>query len=322
MAADVVRLGLVGVGRWGRNYLRTIAGLDGVQLAAVASRNPNTAALVLPDCRVENEWQALIAAKDVDAIIVVTPPATHAAIVVAALQAAKPVLVEKPLAQSRADAQLIRSSLGDGTAIVMVDHIHLFHPAFRALQREAAVLGPIRSINSAAGNRGPYRPDVPTLWDWAPHDLAMLLTLVPGPAVPKGAVRLDAQPVEGATAERIAVELELAGGIPVRFQISTLDERHRWFAVAFDSCTLVFRDRGPDKLVRFAPQADIHSGGGMPIAVSDELPLTRAVRDFIRSVRDRDFDRTSIELGLTIVDLIEEIEVLLGAQDGQLATNA
>jgi hypothetical protein len=86
-----------------------------------------------------------------------------------------------------------------------VDHIHLFTPAFRALQREAATLGPIRSINSAAGNRCPYRAGVPTLWDWAPHDLAMLLTLVPGPAIPKRAVRLDAQPADAGMAERIAV---------------------------------------------------------------------------------------------------------------------
>src|SRR4051812_28252698 len=219
MGADIVRLGLVGVGRWGRNYVRTIAGIDGAQLAAVASRNPDTAALVPPDCRVVNDWHALVAANDIDAIIVATPPATHAVIVVAALLAAKPTLVEKPLAQSRTDAQLIRSALGDDFAIVMVDHIHLFHPAFRALQREAAALGPIRSINSAAGNLGPYRSDVPALWDWAPHDLAMLLTLVPGPAIPVRAVRLDAQPVNGLMAERIAVELELAGGIPARFQI-------------------------------------------------------------------------------------------------------
>jgi hypothetical protein len=117
-------------------------------------------------------------------------------------------------------------------------------------------------------------------------------------------------------------ELELAGGIPARFQVSTLDERHRWFAVAFESCTLVFRDFGPDKLVRFPPDADIHSKGGRPIIVPDELSLTRAVIEFVQAVRARNIDLSSIELGLAIVELIAEIETLLRTPDGQLATVA
>ena len=44
--------------------------------------------------------------------------------------------------------------------------------------------------------------------------------------------------VDGANAERIALELQLAGGVEARIRISTMDERHRWFATAFDSCTL------------------------------------------------------------------------------------
>jgi predicted homoserine dehydrogenase-like protein len=45
-----IRLGLAGAGRWGRNYIRTIAGLSGVRLTRVASSNPATADLLPPDC--------------------------------------------------------------------------------------------------------------------------------------------------------------------------------------------------------------------------------------------------------------------------------
>jgi predicted dehydrogenase len=306
-----LKLGLVGIGRWGSNYVRTIAALEGVQLAAAASNNPATASLVPPACRIVSRWQELIAAPDIDGIIIASPPASHVDILLAAIAAGKPVLVEKPVVLSRMDAQKIRAALEGRRSVILVDHIQLFQPAFRALVREMAS-EPIRAISASAGNHGPYREDISVLWDWAPHDLAMCLTLVPGAARVLRAARVATRPVDGAMAERIEVDLALAGGIPARIKLSNMDERHRWFAVESSTRTLVYNDEPPGKLRCFAPGANIHSPSGRAIPVDNELPLTRAVLEFAGAIRSQNFTRASIDLGLTIVDLIADIETHFG----------
>jgi predicted dehydrogenase len=313
-----VRLALVGAGRWGRNYIRTIASLDGVELVAVASRNAETAGLAPPGCRLVGDWRDLTDAADVEGVIVASPPGTHAEILIAALDREKAVLIEKPVVMSRRDATRIRTALDARPAIILVDHTHLFHPAFRALRREAASHGPVRAIKSSAGNHGPYRRDVSVLWDWAPHDLAMCRALVSGPARVERAGRAEVRLVDGVAAERLVLDLTF-GSTPANVTVSTLDERHRWFAAQFDSCTLVFRDFVDDKLMRFAPGADIATGVGAAIAVGSELPLSRAVIEFAERIRAKNTDRGSIDLGLTVVDLIADAEAMLETGGRQLA---
>jgi predicted dehydrogenase len=312
--AEVVRLGLIGAGRWGCNYIRTIADLDQVRLAMVASRNPDTATLVPSGCSLVDHWRAVVDAPGIDGVVIATPPATHAKILITAIECGKPVLVEKPVVQSRAEASCIRTALERQPVPIIVDHVHLFHPAFRALYRQASQLGPVRSIKSAAGNRGPYRKNVSVLWDWAPHDLAMCLTLVPGAARPIAAACLEAKSVEGVRAKRIALDLELEGAVPAHIQVSTIDDRHRWFAAIFDDCILVYRDTGGRPLLRLPPGADVQAEAGVDIPVTVESPLTRAVLEFVAAIRDGNLDRSSIDLGLTVVDLLSDFEILLGPE--------
>jgi predicted dehydrogenase len=300
---------LVGAGPWGRNYIRTIAALDDVELVAVASRNPATTALVPAGCRIVADWRALLRDPAVEGVIIASPPVTHADILIAAIDHQKAVLVEKPVVMSRGDAARIRAALEGRETTILVDHTHLFQPSFRALCREAASLGPVRSIRSSAGKYGSHRPDVPVLWDWAAHDLAMCLTLVPGPAR-VAAARRETSLIDGVPAERIVLDLAL-GPVPANIVISTLDPRHRWFAAEFDTCTLVFRDLVPEQLVRFSLGDDIDGDCGVPIRTGAELPLTRAVLDFVQSVSTRDTDRRGIDLGLAVVDLIADAEAML-----------
>jgi len=306
-----LRLGIVGLGRWGRNFVRTIDALDGVSLAAVASRNPDAKALLAPSCAVMTEWRELLTIPKLDGIVVATPPESHAEILIAAVEAGLPVLIEKPLAASRTAGHAIEAALRQRAAIVVVDHTHLFAPGFRMLRHEAAGMGRLRRICASAGNHGPYRADVSVLWDWAPHDIAMALTLAPGPARARTARCVERQLFGGVAAERLTLEVELAGAVPAYIQVSTLNDRHRWFAAVFEAGTLVYRDGNASKLVRLPPNAEIQSTVGQPIWVADEMPLTRAVLDFMRAIRTNDTDRTSLELGLAVTELIADLDDML-----------
>jgi predicted dehydrogenase len=218
------RLALIGAGRWGRAYINTIAGLDGVRLAAIASRNPETPGLAPANCRVCTDWRDAIDAGVVDAVIVATPPASHAAIARASIEAGLPALVEKPLTVDLDDAVMLRAFAAERNVFVMLDHTHLFSPAFRALKQELQNDGPIASIHGEAGNAGPYRSDTSVLWDWGPHDVAMCLDLLRDLPVRVGVTRLEQRMIGGVRGENLLLEFLFLDGTTARLAIGNLQQ--------------------------------------------------------------------------------------------------
>ena len=284
---SLLRLGLIGAGPWGRNYIRTLAGCSGVRLARVASRNPQTAALVPRDCAVTPNWRTVVAAKDLHGVIVAAPPASHAEMVLAAIETGIPVLVEKPLALDIASAERIVALASERRVLVMVDHVHLFHPGYRALKREAAG-GRVLAIRSHAGDLGPYRPDVSVLWDWGPHDVAMCIDLLSREPETVDAKLLERRPVGAQTGERLRLLLHFSGQVTATIEVSTLDAHHRTFDVQLDLRTLRY-------------------DGEAPVAPAD-LPLTRAVTEFAEAVAAGSSSLESVQLGAAVVRTLARCE--------------
>jgi predicted dehydrogenase len=290
-----LRLGLAGAGKWGRNFIRTIAGIGELRLARIASRNPQTPELAPPGCRVVEDWRDLMDASAVDGVIVATPPASHAEIARAAILAGIPVLIEKPLALSSADARAIRDLAIERKVLALVDHTHLFSPAFRALKALAARHGGVREIHSEAGNHGPYRPDVSVLWDWGPHDVAMCLDLMQeAPASAACTVR-DRSPRDGGVAETVSIALSFPSGVPAQILLSNTTDKTRRFRVRCADAELVYDDLSPHRLLV----------DGTPVALGADLPLTVAVREFAGAIAAGDWDRSSLDLGVGVVEVLE-----------------
>src|SRR5215467_780992 len=96
-----MRFGLIGYGLWGRHHAAAFAAAPGATLASIACASDETAVAAardFPDVAVERGYRALLARPDVDAVAVVVPNHLHAEIGVAALEAGKDVLLEKPMA--------------------------------------------------------------------------------------------------------------------------------------------------------------------------------------------------------------------------------
>jgi predicted dehydrogenase len=189
---SALRLGLIGAGRWGRIYIRTIATMEDMTLAAVASSNPETSALLPPGCRLLQDWGAMINLPEVEAVIVATPPRLHFTMAKAALEAGKPVLIEKPFTCNMAEAEGLAALSRRSSVPLMVEHTHLHAPAFRALAALLPGMGGLLAIHARTNAEGPFRPDVPVLWDWGAHDIAMCLSLAGMPS------RCDARRLERA----------------------------------------------------------------------------------------------------------------------------
>lgn len=306
-----LRLGLIGAGRWGRNYIKTIAALDDVRLVRLASRNPESARLVESDCIISNDWRELIDSGDLDGVIIATPPALHAEMTRSAVRAGLPVLVEKPLTLDLDEAISLRDFVAAAGGLVMVGHTHLFHPAFRALKKLAGNYGEILEIHSVAGNCGPFRSDTPVLWDWGAHDVAMCLDLIDSIPVATKAVFIENRITPEGTGQIVELQLEFHKKISAVIRVGNILPRQRRFAVHFESAVMVYDDLAEHKLVIYPVIANKDADAwtkGAPVATEPDLPLTCEVREFAKAITSERRDFASLDLGVQVARTLQQAE--------------
>ena len=106
-AAKAVRIGLLGLGQMGRNHLRILSMLRGVDLAFVHDADAVHCAAIAAQHGLEAVQDVEAAARDVDAIVICTPTVTHADYIRRLAPLVSALFVEKPLAHSLDAAQAI-----------------------------------------------------------------------------------------------------------------------------------------------------------------------------------------------------------------------
>ena len=177
------RVGVVGAGYWGPNLIRNLAELPGSPLAAVCDVQParlEYARARYPGVALYDTFDGLLADEGVNAVVIATPPETHARLAGQALQAGKHVFVEKPLATSSAACREL-ASLADARGLaLMVGHTFLHNDALRWTKQriDADDLGEVLYLYSRRLNLGQVRQDVNVVWNLAPHDVSIMLYLL------------------------------------------------------------------------------------------------------------------------------------------------
>jgi predicted dehydrogenase len=201
-----LRVGVVGYGYWGPNLVRNFNEAAGSRVVAVSDLREDRLALVrdrYPAVNVTTEYRELLADRTIDAILVATPVATHYRLALAAIEAGKHVLVEKPLAPSRAEAEALIGAAERHRVVLMVDHTFVFTGAVQKIKElvEAQLLGRLLYYDSVRVNLGLFKHDVNVLWDLAVHDLSIMdfvLGQMPRAVSAAGVAHMPGQPVNTA----------------------------------------------------------------------------------------------------------------------------
>lgn len=308
MSSNNIRLGLVGAGRWGRNYIRTINELDGVTLSHLASGNPESANLVAEDCRICPDWRSFVTTEKLDGLIIASPPDSHAEIALAAIGADLPVMIEKPLTLEPAEAVLLTKTAENKDALVMVDHTHLYSPAFRALKTMATEWNRLDNIISRSGNWGPFRNDVPVLWDWGAHDISMILDIVGEFPDEISARSIGSYVVEGGQAESINIDLAWNSGLSAKIELNNhRSDRINQFEVHRGGEMLIYDDVADNKLSRSWDDGKSFE----TITVAATLPLTQAVVEFAEAIRQNTKDRSGLILAEKVILFLKRCDEAL-----------
>lgn len=110
------------------------------------------------------DWRKVVDS-DADLVTVVTPPSTHAEITLAALEAGKHVICEKPTAMSTSEAErIVSAARKHPKQIAIIDHELRFLPSFRAARERIGELGGIRYAEARYAS--PSRGDRNRPWNW------------------------------------------------------------------------------------------------------------------------------------------------------------
>ena len=170
------RVGVVGYGYWGSKHVRVLGGQPGVELTVIENRldRLREAATSFPSLRFAScledvqDW--------LDAVVVATPPASHSRIAAQALRAGLHTMIEKPMATSVADAEMLVDVARETGSMLMVGHTFEYNAAVRKLKEiiESGELGRILYIDMARLSLGRYQSDCNVIWDLAPHDISIV----------------------------------------------------------------------------------------------------------------------------------------------------
>lgn len=322
----MVRIGLIGCGRWGLNYLRAFGELEGSRIVAACDLAPERrqeAERRIDGLQTTPDPAALLSDPGIDAVVVATEATRHFALAQAALQAGKACLVEKPMTTDLEDAHRLRDLARSGSCVLMVGHVFRYNPAINLLQRlvTSGAIGELEYLYFTRTNLGPIRSDVNVVWDLMTHDVSILLHFLnqrPAWVSAQGAsyLRPGCEDVAFAT-------LGFERGVIANLRASWLDPRKvREITIVGTGKMAVFNDLDASEPVRVYDKGTIRepayesfgefklvtrSGDVIIPAISASEPLKNQCRHFLESIATRRPPLSDAEDGLRVVEIIEAI---------------
>ncbi|MHC4661679.1 MAG: Gfo/Idh/MocA family protein [Planctomycetota bacterium] len=181
----MIKIGVIGIGHWGPNHVRNFSQLSGSTVVAAADTSEDRRAAIsglYNHITVYKTAEELLAHKDIDAVVVATPTATHYAIVKSALEAGIDVLAEKPLALTAAECFELHNLAVSKKRILVVGHVFLFNSGVIELKKciDEQIVGTVYYGHATRVNLGPIREDVGAVYDLATHDVSIFNYLFDG----------------------------------------------------------------------------------------------------------------------------------------------
>jgi predicted dehydrogenase len=329
-----VKVGVVGLGYWGPNLARNLDQLPGAELTWLCDGSQGALdrwSPRFPGVRGATDVAELLADDTLDAVVVATPVPTHAGMALQALEAGKHCFVEKPLAQSAADAEQVAAAAESTGKVLMVGHLLEYHPGVIKL-KEIADAGELGDIHYIYGNRlnlGKLRADENALWSLGAHDVSVVLALVG--EEPSEVSAFGESYMQPGIEDVVFCFLRFPSGVSAHLHLSWLDpHKERRFTVVgsrrmatFDDMSLERKieiyDKGFDQDFSSYGEYIARSGDIQSPRISNEEPLQIECRHFIECVAEGRQPRSGAQSGVRVVRVLEALQDSL-AQTSRAAT--
>ncbi len=321
--ASRLPLAVVGLGRWGQNVARAFAQEPRCEVRALCDSDPSSLRRMQERLGIEvatEDFDALLADPEVQAVAIATTASTHYDLACRALRAGKHVYVEKPLSmdfrQARAIAELVE---GSGLKF-MVGHLLEYHPCIDRIRSmvQDGQMGEVYYIYSQRLNLGVVRHDENAWWSLAPHDISIACYLLG--ADPESVSAHGQCFLRSGVEDVVFATLRFPGGQLAHIHVSWLDPHKirkttivgTRRMVTFDDMQagekIRIYDRGADvitSVTSLAEAVSLRIGDIVIPRISSEEPLALECRHFVEAVLDGKPVRSDIADGLRVVAVLE-----------------
>jgi predicted dehydrogenase len=334
-----VRIAVVGLGYWGPNLVRNINEFPGAEPAVVCDLRPaalETITRRYPAVAGTTRFSDVLTDPSVDAVVIATPVSKHHTMAAAALRAGKHVFVEKPLAASSdqaADLIALADRLG---LVLMPGHTFLYSPPVMMIRELIASgeLGEIYFISTSRVNLGLHQPDVSVAWDLGPHDFSILRYWLG--ETPAYASALSRGCIIPSIPDVAFINLEFPSGTVAHVELSWLaPSKLRRTTVVGSRKMVVYDDTSPEPVRVFDSGAVLpnpetfgeykltyRTGDILSPRVEVAEPLYREIEDFCTAIRTGSVPRSSAELGMEVVRMIEAVDSSLETGGARIGIEA
>jgi len=309
---------LVGAGYWGKNLARNL-----YELGVLHTICDTNEALLdsyqdqYSGTEVTSNYKHMLQNPSITEVMIAAPAIQHYRLAKQALLSKKDVYVEKPLCLDSAEAKELIHIADEQGAVLMVGHILHFHPCVRKLQELVATgeLGKIQYITSNRLNLGSYRTEENALWNFAPHDISVILSLC-GNQLPEQVRCTGAAYLSKGVADKSLTTLKFAGDLQAHIFVSWLNPfKEQKLTVVGSHGLAVFDDTMPwgEKLKLYRNHVSWVEGN-RPVATSPEAecldpepqePLRQECLHFLKCCRENMNPITDGEEGLRVLQVLE-----------------
>jgi predicted dehydrogenase len=315
----------VGLGYWGPNLLRVLQEQDDVTVRHMCDLDPARlawAAARYPAIHITAQFEELLDDPDLDAILLATPVHTHFELAEKALRAGKHCFVEKPLAGSVADADVLVDLAAETGLTLMCGHTFLYSPAVRTVKRliDDGELGEIYFVSSSRVNLGLHQRDASVVWDLAPHDFSILLYWLG--ERPEWVSAIGRASVVPHVTDIAFIDLSFPSGVLAHVELSWLAPSKLRRTVVVGSEKMVVYDdtsvepvrvfdagvtyRDPETFGEY--HLSYRTGDIVSPRLDNSEPLALQAADFIASIHSERPTSSNVALARDVVSLIEATE--------------
>ncbi|HZB85537.1 MAG TPA: Gfo/Idh/MocA family oxidoreductase [Gaiellaceae bacterium] len=323
-----LRVGVVGLGYWGPNLVRNLHEVEEAHLAWVCDLRPELLAGVrrrYPAIQATTSYEHMLSDPTLDAVAIATPVSSHFKLAADALRAGKHVFVEKPLAASSAESLDLMRIADEHGLVLMPGHTFLYSPPVNAIRSmiERRELGDIYFISTSRVNLGLHQSDVSVAWDLGPHDFSILRYWLG--ETPTHVSALCRSCVIPGTPDVAFINLEFPSGTVAHVELSWLaPSKLRRTTVVGSEKMVVYDDTSNEPVRVFDSGVSLpnpesfgeyklsyRTGDIVSPHVRAAEPLYLEMQDFCEAIRTRGTPRSSREIGLEVVRIVEAVDASL-----------
>ena len=319
----MIEVAVVGVGGWGKNLARNYSQIAHAKLRYICDLDQKKLDQMkpqYPETRFTRDLDEVLQDPHVHAVVIATTGPSHFPLGKRALEAGKDVYIEKPFTLEIGHAEELIALAEKNRRILMVGHLLEYHPVVTRLKEMISreELGRLYYIYSQRVNLGTVRTDENALWNFAPHDISVIMFLLG--AAPTDVAARGQSYLQKDVEDVVFLTMNFGGRAMAHVHVSWLDpHKIRKLTLVGDRKMAVFDDLEANEKLRvydkgaqlnqdyntFAEYVGLRFGDiTMPYIKVGE-PLQIECRHFLECVRTRRTPVSDGQDGLRVVKVLD-----------------